>query len=73
MQNLLSDKAWSLVLKLNLLWRHESDIVHCKLSFWGLIQDLQDNVRTLRALDPLLSQYARFLLYFTNSSVCFCE
>ena len=52
MQNLLSDKAWSLVLKLNLLWRHESDVAHCKLSFWGLIQGLQDDVGTLRALGP---------------------
>ena len=44
-----------------------------KLSSWGLIQDLQDKVRTLRALASLLSQYSRFLLYFTNSMVCLCE
>ena len=52
---------------------HESDTIHHKLSSWGLVQDLQDKVRTLRALASLLSQYTRFLLYFTNSSVCLCE
>ena len=48
-------------------------MVHCKLSSWGLVQDLQDKVRTLRALTSLLSQYAHFLLCFTNSMVCLCE
>ena len=47
--------------------------VHCKLSSWGLVRDLQDTVRTLRGLASLLSQYTRFLLYLTNSSVCLCE
>ena len=46
---------------------------HCKLSSWGLVQDLQDKVRMLRALASVLSQYACFLLYFTNSTVCLCK
>ena len=51
---------------------HKSYTVHHKLSSWGLIQDLQDKVRTLRALVSLFSQYTHFLLYFTNSTVCLC-
>ena len=69
----MSDQAWALVLKLNLLVDHKSDTVHYKLSSWGLIRDLQDKVRTLRALASLLTQDTRFLLYFTNSTVCLCE
>ena len=52
---------------------HKSNTIHRKLSSWELVWYLQDKVRTLRALASLLSQYAHFLLYFTNSTVCFCE
>ena len=47
--------------------------LHRKLSSWGLVRDLQDKIRTLRALPSLLSQYTHFLLYFTNSTLCLCE
>ena len=39
-----------------------SEITNMTL-FWGLVQDLQDKVRTLRALASLLSEYICFLLY----------
>ena len=52
---------------------HKSDTIHCKSSSWVLIRDLQNKVRTLRALDSLLSQYTHFLLYFSNSTVCLRE
>ena len=48
------------------------NIVHHELSSWGLVRDLQDKVRTVRALASLLSQYTHFLLYFTNAMVCQC-
>ena len=51
---------------------HESESIHCNLSSWGLVRDLQDK-RTFRALASLLSQYTRFLLYFSNVTVCLCE
>ena len=38
----------------------------------GFIGELQDKVRTFRALASLPSQYTRFLLHFTNSMVCLC-
>ena len=52
---------------------HKSNTIHRKLSSWELVWYLQDKVRTLRALASLLSQYAHFLLYFTNSMVCLCK
>ena len=67
---LLSNQALTLVPKLTLLLR-ESNIV--QLSSWGLVWDLQDKVRPLRALSSMLSQDTRFLLYLTNSMVCLCE
>ena len=66
---LLSNQAWTLVPKLTLL--RESNIV--QLSSWGLVWDLQDKVRPLRALSSMLSQDTRFLFYLTNSMVCLCE
>ena len=87
MQKLLSDilsqgprlvpgpkvKSWEEDPKIFFFGDHKSDTIHCKSSSWALIRDLQTKVRTLRALASLLSQYTRFLLYFTNSMVCLCE
>ena len=43
---------------------HESDTIHRKLSSRGLVRDLQDKVRTLRAVASLLCQHTRFPLYW---------
>ena len=60
---------WSEILSLR---DHESDTIHCKRSSWGLVRDLQDKVRTLRALASLPSQYTHFLLYFTDTMMRLC-
>ena len=53
---------------------HKSNIIHHKLSSWGLIWGLQDKVRTLQALaSMLLSIHIFCFTLLTLSFVCVCD